>query len=160
MSLVKAQSWSTVPKWADFGLYGPLCFKDLYFKLEFMMDNYEIISLEKCLNDNRNSQHVTLSMELYIILILSNTIVFQEQHFVNLTAKMRAIRPDSEAKILHYWAVMFSQLSCYEAANDLMANPDLWLKDDLGYPVYSDNRGNSYYDFRIEEAINIIGYNK
>jgi hypothetical protein len=74
---------------------------------------------------------------------------------VNLTSKMRAIRPDAEVKILNYWAVMFSQLNCYEAAKDLMANPDLWLNDDLGYPVYSDNRGNSYYDFRLEQARNL-----
>ena len=74
---------------------------------------------------------------------------------MNLTSKMRAIRPDAEVKILNYWAVMFSQLDCYEAANDLMANPDLWLKDDLGYPVYSDNRGNYYYDFRLEQARNL-----
>ena len=71
---------------------------------------------------------------------------------MNLTRQMRAKRPDAEVKILNYWAAMFSQLHCYEAANDLIANPDLWLKDDLGYPVYSDNKGNYYYDMRIEEA--------
>ena len=71
---------------------------------------------------------------------------------MNLTSKMRALRPDNEVRILNYWAAMFTQLSCYEAANELIANPDLWLKDDLGYPVYSDNRGNFYYDLRIKEA--------
>ena len=35
-------------KWADFGFYGNLGFKDLDYKLEFSMDNYEIISIEKC----------------------------------------------------------------------------------------------------------------
>ena len=74
---------------------------------------------------------------------------------MNLTSQMRAIRPDAEVKILNYWHVMFSQLNCYEAANDLVANPDLWLKDDLGYPVYSDNMGNFYYDFRQEQARNL-----
>ena len=42
-----AQNWLTVSKYADFGLYGPMGFKDLDFKLEFMMENYENISLEK-----------------------------------------------------------------------------------------------------------------
>ena len=63
INLVRAQRWSTVPKWADFGLYGPLGFKDLDFKLEFMMDNYEIISLEKCSNDDGNSHHMTVSVK-------------------------------------------------------------------------------------------------
>ena len=74
---------------------------------------------------------------------------------MNLTSKMRALRPDAEVKILNYWAVMFTQIHCYEAANDLLANPNLWLKDDFGYPVYSDKRGNAYYDFRMEEARNL-----
>jgi len=137
IATVTAQTWTTVPKWADFGLYGPAGFKDLDFKLEFMMDNYEIISLEKCLRNEENMDHMT------------------EKHFVNLTSKMRALRPDAEVKILNYWAVMFTQIHCYEAANDLLANPNLWLKDDLGYPVYSDKRGNAYYDFRMEEARNL-----
>ena len=58
---------------------------------------------------------------------------FQEQHFVNLTSKIRAIRPDADVKIPNYWAVMLdNMLFCYEAANYLRANPNLWLKDDLG----------------------------
>ena len=56
-----AQDWSLVPKWADFGLYGPLGFKDLEFKLEFMMDNYEIVSLEKCSRDNGDPTGVTVN---------------------------------------------------------------------------------------------------
>merc|ERR1711915_61067 len=129
-----AQDWSLVPKWADFGLYGPLGFKDLEFKLEFMMDNYEIVSLEKCSRDNGDPTGVT------------------EQHFVNLTLQMRALKPESNTKILNYWAVTFSQLNCYEAAEDLQERPELWLRDELGYVVYSDSKGNSYYDFRIPEA--------
>ena len=66
LHLVTGQNWDKIPKWADFGLYGPLGFKDLDFRLEFMMDNYEIISLEKCLNDDGNSDHMTVSyLSLY-----------------------------------------------------------------------------------------------
>ena len=61
-NLVAAQDWTKIPKWADFGLYGPLGFKDLDFRLEFMMDNYEIISLEKCLRDDGNNEHMTVSI--------------------------------------------------------------------------------------------------
>merc|ERR1711892_4467 len=99
-----------------------------------MMDNYQIISLEKCLRDDGNIDHMT------------------EHHFVNLTSKMRAIRPEADVKILNYWHVMFTQIRCYEAANDLLANPAVWLKDDLGNTVYSDKRGNVYYDFRMPEG--------
>merc|ERR550519_1785747 len=83
----EGQDWSTVPKWADFGLYGSLGFKELDFKLKFMMDNYEIISLEKCLRENGSPDHLT------------------EQYFVNLTSQMRTARPESSAKILYYWFV-------------------------------------------------------
>ena len=71
---------------------------------------------------------------------------------MNLTSQMRALKPESNTKILNYWAVTFSQLNCYEAAEDLQERPDLWLRDELGYVVYSDSKGNSYYDFRIPEA--------
>ena len=45
---VSGQNWSKIPKWADFGFYGKWGFEDLDFKLEFIMDNYEILSIEKC----------------------------------------------------------------------------------------------------------------
>ena len=45
---VNGQNWSKIPKWADFGFYGNWGFEDLDFKLEFIMDNYEILSIEKC----------------------------------------------------------------------------------------------------------------
>ena len=45
---VNGQNWSTIPKWADFGFYGKWGFEDLDFKLEFILDNYEILSIEKC----------------------------------------------------------------------------------------------------------------
>ena len=43
-----AQNYSVIPKWADFFFRGDAGFKDLDFKLEFSLDNYEIISIEKC----------------------------------------------------------------------------------------------------------------
>ena len=45
---VDGQNWSTIPKWADFGFYGNWGFEDLDYKLEFILDNYEILSIEKC----------------------------------------------------------------------------------------------------------------
>ena len=54
-----AQNYSAIPKWADFGLYGGWGFKDLEFKLEFTMDNYEIFSIEKC-TGNGNGFTVSL----------------------------------------------------------------------------------------------------
>ena len=62
---------------------------------------------------------------------------------------MRTLRPNSNSKILYYWSVGQS-IDCYEATDELLARPDLWLKDDLGYTVL---RGSlPHYDFRIEEA--------
>ena len=47
-AFVQCQGYSKIPKWADFGFYGSLGFKELDHKLNFIMDNYEIISIEKC----------------------------------------------------------------------------------------------------------------
>ena len=50
-----SQDYSVVPKWADFGLYGDLGFQDLDYKLEFIMDHYEIVSIEKCTGNGGGS---------------------------------------------------------------------------------------------------------
>eukprot|EP00091_Calanus_sinicus_P008750 TRINITY_DN2094_c0_g1_i8.p1 TRINITY_DN2094_c0_g1~~TRINITY_DN2094_c0_g1_i8.p1 ORF type:complete len:356 (+),score=84.34 TRINITY_DN2094_c0_g1_i8:366-1433(+) len=70
---------------------------------------------------------------------------------------MRTIRPDRDVKILHYWGIMLTNtIGCYEASKELNKNPDLWLKDDLGNPVYATRHTeNYYYDFRSEEARNL-----
>ena len=84
--------------------------------------------------------------------------LFQEENFVNLTSQMRNLRPESSTQILNYWSVWWNgQFSCYEAKNDLLANEDLWLKDDLGSIAY-ENNGNKLpqYDFRIEESRNLF----
>ena len=57
--LCKAQTWDTVPKWTDVYIRGAQGFKDLDFKLEFLMDNYDIISIEKCLHDGTDT-HITV----------------------------------------------------------------------------------------------------
>ena len=68
---------------------------------------------------------------------------------MNITDRMRTLRPNSEARILFYWSVD-SSFGCYEAADQLNARPDLWLKDDLGFPVMIGAL--PHYDFRIEQA--------
>ena len=69
--------------------------------------------------------------------------------FVNVTTRMRTLRPNSSAKILFYWHVT-QTIDCYEAVAELVAKPELWLRDDLGYPVMVG--GSPLYDFRLEEA--------
>ena len=63
ITLCYAQSWDTIPKWTDVYIRGSQGFKNLDFNLEFLMDNYDIISLEKCLNDGTNS-HITVNCVL------------------------------------------------------------------------------------------------
>ena len=58
---VFGQNWSKIPKWADFGFYGNWGFEDLDFKLEFILDNYEILSIEKC-NGNGDGKTVKNSL--------------------------------------------------------------------------------------------------
>lgn len=114
IELVKCWNWSKVPKWADVYLRKD-GFHDLEYKLGFLMDNYDIISLEKCLYEDSNDQRT-------------------EDYFVNLTSQMRSLRPASESKILFYWHLT-QIVSCYEATEAMLSRPDLWLYDDDGYPV-------------------------
>ena len=48
-----------IPLWSDLGLGygGPADWEDLDFKLAFLMDTYDIISLEKCLFKGSNDQN-------------------------------------------------------------------------------------------------------
>ena len=46
-----------IPLWSDLGLGRELDWEDLDFKLAFLMDNYDIISLEKCLFKGSNDQN-------------------------------------------------------------------------------------------------------
>ena len=44
-------SWERTPRWADVYFRGPSGFEELDHKLEWLMDHYDIISLEKCLSE-------------------------------------------------------------------------------------------------------------
>ena len=74
-------SWDKVPRWTDVLVRGD-GFQGLESKLEFLMDNYDIISLEKCLHQTEEKT---------------------EEMFLELTSQMRQLRPDSDTKILFYW---------------------------------------------------------
>ena len=65
ISLSGTQRWNKIPKWTDVYIRGQQGFKNLDYSLEFLMDNYDIISLEKCLNDGINN-HITVSSVLQL----------------------------------------------------------------------------------------------
>ena len=89
-----AKEWDSVPRWADVYLRGSQGFSDLDYKLGFLMDNYDVISLEKCLDNPDNDWRT-------------------EAVFVDLVSKMRSLRPDSETKILFYWHLT-QIVDCYD----------------------------------------------
>ena len=89
-----AQEWDRVPRWADVYLRGSQGFSDLDYKLGFLMDNYDVISLEKCLDNPDNDWRT-------------------EAVFVDLVSRMRTLRPESEAKILFYWQLT-QLVDCYD----------------------------------------------
>ena len=92
-----AQEWNSVPRWADVYLRGAQGFTDLDFKLGFLMDNYDVISLEKCLDNPDNDWRT-------------------EAVFVDLVSKMRSLRPESETKILFYWHLT-QVVNCYDVGD-------------------------------------------
>ena len=77
-SNVNGQSWNSIPKWADFGFYGGWGFEDLDFKLEFLLDNYQIISIEKCTG---NGQGKTVSREKFLYIYFTVNI-FPQNLFI------------------------------------------------------------------------------
>ena len=87
-------SWDKIPKWTDVYLRKD-GFYNLEFKLEFLMDNYDVISLEKCLYEDHNDKNT-------------------EAHFIDLTSKMRSLRPSSDTKILFYWHLTQIINDCYQ----------------------------------------------
>ena len=48
-----------IPKWADVFIRNDQGFSNLEYKLGFLMDNYDVISLEKCLTDGHDGGHNT-----------------------------------------------------------------------------------------------------
>ena len=48
-----------IPKWTDVFLRNDQGFSNLEYKLEFLMDHYDVISLEKCLTDGSDGGHNT-----------------------------------------------------------------------------------------------------
>ena len=42
-----------IPMWTDIGLHDEKDWEDLDYKLSFLMDTYDIVSLEKCLKKGR-----------------------------------------------------------------------------------------------------------
>ena len=95
------------------------------------MDNYDVISLEKCLYEDHNDKNT-------------------EAHFIDLTSKMRSLRPSSDTKILFYWHLTQIINDCYQSTQEFMDRPDLWLYDSSGEAIL--NKGHHVLDFRVAEA--------
>ena len=92
----------------------------------------------------------------------------QEDYFVNLTSRARELRPESETKILHYFATDGQGFQCYNAQDELLARPHLILRDNNGDTVlhgwecehvvaisqglFQGNAKVPFYDFRLAEA--------
>jgi len=135
VGLSLGQDWSHVPLWADFGLYGPLGWQNLDYRLGFIMDHYDIISLEKCLFETANERPTAT-----------------EGKFQKLTSQMRSLRPESKSKILFYWATD-RVFACYQSVADFQNMPDMWLRDVEGYPVLINDL--PFFDFRIKESADL-----
>ena len=98
--------------WTDVGLGfgGPKDWEDIDYKLSYLMDTYDIVSLEKCLFEGNNDQN-TVSLPPSI-----NTLApppAQEGHFLDVTNRMHKLSPESETKILYYWH--FTAVRCYQS---------------------------------------------
>ena len=122
-SISSEWSWDKVPKWTDVYFRNSHNWNNLDLKLEFLMDNYDIVSLEKCLYNNGNDHNT-------------------EKHFLYLTSKMRSLRPNSKTRILFYWHATKLRTSCYKSGREFDNRPDLFVK----------KGGHRLWDFRIPEA--------
>ena len=90
------------------------------------------------------------------MIFISKLIFCQEDYFVNLTARARELRPQSDCRILHYFATDGQGFQCYRAQEDLLAQPHLILRDSNGDTVLHgppwSNVKVPFYDFRLPEA--------
>ena len=86
------------------------------------------------------------------MIFISKLIFCQEDYFVNLTARARELRPQSDCRILHYFATDGQGFQCYQAHQDLLAQPHLILRDSNGDTVLHGNAKVPFYDFRLSEA--------
>ena len=77
---------------------------------------------------------------------------------------MHSLRPESQTKILYYWA--FTAVRCYQSVqrcavtaglpqgpqHRLLERPEMWLRDSTGSPVMAGPFNIPQWDFRTEEA--------
>ena len=99
--------------WTDVGLGfgGPKDWEDIDYKLSYLMDTYDIVSLEKCLFEGNNDQN-TVSLPPTRLAPLAPHLA-QEGHFLEVTSRMHSLRPESQTKVLYYWA--FTAVRCYKS---------------------------------------------
>ena len=57
LSTVTCREVAKIPMWTDLGLGRLTDWEDLDFKLAFLMDTYDVVSLEKCLFRGSNDQN-------------------------------------------------------------------------------------------------------
>ena len=57
LGLVTCREVDKIPMWTDLGLGRLTDWEDLDFKLAFLMDTYDVVSLEKCLFRGSNDQN-------------------------------------------------------------------------------------------------------
>ena len=57
LGTVTCREVAKIPMWTDLGLGRLTDWEDLDFKLAFLMDTYQVVSLEKCLFRGSNDQN-------------------------------------------------------------------------------------------------------
>ena len=57
LGMVTCREVAKIPMWTDLGLGRLTDWEDLDFKLAFLMDTYDVVSLEKCLFRGSNDQN-------------------------------------------------------------------------------------------------------
>ena len=57
LGTVTCREVAKIPMWTDLGLGRLTDWEDLDFKLAFLMDTYDVVSLEKCLFRGSNDQN-------------------------------------------------------------------------------------------------------
>eukprot|EP00055_Hartaetosiga_balthica_P007130 m.24107 g.24107 ORF g.24107 m.24107 type:complete len:473 (-) comp5618_c0_seq1:101-1519(-) len=119
--------------WADFGFSGG--YSDLTKPTsipgvsvgEFIANNYQIVSLEKCLY--RGGKLLT------------------ESAFVNASTILHSI--NKNLKVLFYYASDMDICSCYKACETYDAHPEWWVYDNNGHEVYPSNKQFHYYNSSV-----------
>eukprot|EP01084_Bolivina_argentea_P083044 150354_1 len=122
-------SYDTVQLWANFHVANASLFTN--YDAQFVGEHYNIISFAKCTGSPTKDG------------------IPSEKVFEAIASKIRQYASTKKIKILFYFAADYAPCVCYNITQSFCANQSMYLRDDYGNIIYSNNDPQKpFYDHR------------